>query len=159
MLKLSAYIFPPKHPDTPRFYTGLGLEFLALGMHFSEPIKAGLSHKYLLFAGKNSFAVYLLHGTLLRTILVWMLYGLVAPADVLQEDGTYRQAPHLELGSRFAFYFWLLVWMTLQYWLASQWTKYVDPFCANLTQKLERYVLKEDQPPIITHVEMATLPS
>ena len=143
MLKMAGWIFPPNHPDTPRFYSGIGLEFLALGMHFSDHVKAVLSNKYLLWAGKNSFAVYLLHGTLLRTILVWMLYGIAAPPDIIQEDGTHTAAPHLKLGGRLQWYFWLPIWFVIQYWIANLWMKYVDPLCARITQNLEEYVFEE----------------
>jgi hypothetical protein len=165
MLKMAGWIFPDKHPDTPRFYTGLGLWFLALGMHFSDHVKAVLSTKYLLWAGKNSFAVYLLHGTLLRTILVWVLFGFTVPSDVLQEDGTYKQAPYLEHGGRLSFYFWIAVWMVVQYWIANQWTNHVDPFCARMTEKLELYVFKDqnavERQPVESRplMELSVLPS
>jgi len=145
MLKLSHYIFPPNHPDTPRFYTGLGLTFLALGIHFSDLIKVLLSNKYLLWLGKNSFAVYLLHGTLLRTVLVWMEYGFVRPADIVNNDGTITEGKHLELGGRLRFWFWIPVWFALQYYLANLWTCFVDPFCARVTEKLEKYTFENEE--------------
>lgn len=140
MLKLSDYIFPSSHPDTPRFYTGLGLTFIATGIHFSDSVKQLLSHKYLLWLGKNSFAVYLLHGTLLRTVLVWMQYGIIAPADIQNEDGTVSEGKHLELGGRLRFWFWIPVWFVLQYWVANLWTGWVDPFCARITEGIEKRV-------------------
>jgi hypothetical protein len=145
MLKLSDYIFPPNHPDTPRFYTGLGLTFLAVGIHFSDFVKALLSHKYLLWLGKNSFAVYLLHGTLLRTVLVWMEYGFIPPQDIVNDDGTVHEGKHLELGGRLRFWFWIPVWFVLQYYLANLWTSYVDPFCARVTEKIEKYVFEDEE--------------
>ncbi|KAE8441761.1 hypothetical protein EG329_004319 [Mollisiaceae sp. DMI_Dod_QoI] len=145
MLQLSAYIFPPNHPDTPRFYTGLGLVFLSSSIHLSPFLKSLLSNKYLLWAGKNSFAVYLLHGTLLRTILVWMLYGFVAPKDIVQEDGTVVEGKHLELGNHLWWYFCVGVWFVVQYYAAHLWTSYVDPLCARVTKGLENWVFEEEE--------------
>jgi peptidoglycan/LPS O-acetylase OafA/YrhL len=145
MLEMAGWIFPPNHPDTPRFYTGIGLTFLALGIHFSSLAKVVLSNKYLLWAGKNSFAVYLLHGTLMRTILVWLLYGIMVPSDITQEDGTVVAAPHLEIRGRLRWYFWLPIWFVIMYWIAHLWTTYVDTFCARVTQNLEKYILEEEE--------------
>jgi hypothetical protein len=145
MLKMAGWIFPSNHPDTPRFYSGIGLTFLALGIHLSDSIKWVLSNKYLLWAGKNSFAVYLLHGTLLRTILVWMLYGITAPPDIVHQDGTSTQAPNLQRGGPLRFCFWLPIWFVVQYWLANLWTMHVDPFCARITQNLEKYLFEDQE--------------
>ncbi|CZR67615.1 related to hard surface induced protein 3 [Phialocephala subalpina] len=145
MLSLSKYIFPPSHPDTPRFYTGLGLTFLALGLHFSDHAKQVLSYKYLLWCGKNSFAVYLLHGTFLRTVLVWMLYGFVAPKDILNEDGSVHEAPHLELGSRWWFYLAVGMWFGVMYWAANLWTTYVDAWCGRFTASLEKRTFHQEE--------------
>ncbi len=141
MLQISVWIFPP-YSNTPRFYTGLGLEFIALGVHFSNPIRNLLSNKYLLWLGKNSFAVYLLHGTLFRTLLVWMLFGIKTPADVILENGVHTR-PNLKICGRFRWYFWLPIWFVILYACANFWTKYVDPFCGWLTQKLEESVFEE----------------
>jgi len=140
----SVYIFP-KDNETPRFYSGIGLEFIALGIHFSAPVKNVLSNKYLLWFGKNSFAVYLLHGSLLRSVLVWMYFGFKVPADIRHEDGHVTPGPPLTICGRARWYFWLPIWFVMLYWIANLWTKYVDPLCARITERLVRYVF-EDQP-------------
>jgi peptidoglycan/LPS O-acetylase OafA/YrhL len=142
MLDLSRYIFPADS-ETTRFYSGLGLELIALGIHFSPPVKNALSNRYLLWFGKNSFAVYLLHGTLLRTVLVWMLYGFHTPDDIVNEDGSRAPGPNMKVCGRLRWYFWLPIWFVLLYAVANLWTKYVDPLCARLTQRLEDYVFEK----------------
>lgn len=143
MLKLSYYIFPASSLSIPGFYTGIGLIFISLGLHFSDFAKTLLSNKYLLWAGKNSFAVYLLHGTLLRSVLVWMMYGIKINPDIVMPDGTTVGGPHLELGRRPYFYACLVIWIAFQYYLANLWTCYVDPFCASVTKSLETRVFQD----------------
>ena len=145
MKSLAGYIFPPKHPNTARFYSGVGLTFMALGIHLSDLAKHILSQKYLLLAAKNSFAVYLLHGTLMRTVLTWMVFGLTHAPDIVAADGSRVAGPHLALGSRARFWFWLPIWFVFQYWVAHLWTKYVDAWCATVTQKLEELVFEEQE--------------
>jgi peptidoglycan/LPS O-acetylase OafA/YrhL len=144
MGQTSVYIFPADN-ETPRFYSGIGLIFFALGIHFSNSMKNVLSNKYLLWFGKNSFAVYLLHGTLLRTLLVWMYFGLKVPADIIHEDGKIEPGPPLKICGKARWYFWLPIWFVILYYVANLWTKYVDPWCARVTERLVKYVF-EDQP-------------
>ena len=144
MGQTSVYIFPADN-ETPRFYSGVGLIFLTLGIHFSPSAKNVLSLKYLLWLGKNSFAVYLLHGAFLRSVLVWMLFGIRTPADIIHEDGSREPGPPLQICGRARWYFWLPIWFVILYSAANLWTKYVDPWCARLTQKLEKYVFEEPQ--------------
>jgi peptidoglycan/LPS O-acetylase OafA/YrhL len=144
---LSHWIFPKGQNNTPRFYSALGLWCITIALQFSDPLKNILSNKYLLFAGKVSFAVYLLHGTLLRTLLVWVLFGFSVPPDIIGKDGKVTKPPLLKLPNRFLFWFWIVVWLIVQYYLANLWMNTVDPWCARLTEKLEKYVFKETTKP------------
>jgi hypothetical protein len=143
MKDYSVYIFPADS-ETPRYYSAIGLLFISIGIHFSASVKTILSNKYLLWFGKNSFAVYLLHGSLLRTFLVWMYFGFSLPADVVKEDGKVEPGPSLKICGSLRWYFWLPIWFIGLYWLANLWTKHVDPLCARLTEKMVRYVFEDD---------------
>ena len=133
----------PQNADIPRFSSGIGLEFLSLGIQYSPSVKNILSNKYLLWLGKNSFAVYLLHGTLLRILLTWMLFGVTLPADVTNDKGELTPGPALEIAGPLVQAICIPIWFVGLYAVANYWTQYVDPFCARLTQKLERYVFEE----------------
>ncbi|RDL32573.1 uncharacterized protein BP5553_09029 [Venustampulla echinocandica] len=141
---LGAYIFPV-NGEVPRFYTGLGLEFIALGIHFSSIMKNVLSNKYLLWFGKNSFAVYLIHGTLLRTLLVWMFFGTSLPPNVTREDGSVVGGPPLTICGSVRFFTLLPIWFVILYTTAHYWTKYVDPWCARITERGMRYIYEDHQ--------------
>lgn len=138
-----AHVIFPKDAEFPRYYSSIGLVCLTFGIHFSTTVKDVLSNKYLLWFGKNSFAVYLLHGMLLRTILVWMMFGISIPADVVGEDGQMVPGPGLHQRGRLAWYICVPTWLVILYTIANLWTKHVDAFCARLTFKLERYMFEE----------------
>jgi peptidoglycan/LPS O-acetylase OafA/YrhL len=144
MGEYSFYIFPLEN-DTPRFYTGVGLVFVSLGIHFSTLAKTILSSKYLLWFGKNSFAVYLIHGSLLRSVMVWMYFGIHTPADIIIESGGIEPGPPLKICGSVRFWFWMPIWLAIVYSLASLWTKYVDPWCARVTERLVKYVFEGPQ--------------
>jgi peptidoglycan/LPS O-acetylase OafA/YrhL len=57
-----------------RAYGSLGGILLVAGIVISPHIRWTLSRPPLLWLGKVSFAIYLLHGTFLRTVFVWVLH-------------------------------------------------------------------------------------
>lgn len=139
---ITTYIMPDNY-DKPRFMTSLGLQLIVMGIHFSPRLKDLLSNKYFLWLGKNSFAVYLLHGTLLRWWLVWALYGTTMPQDFKNEKGEMQKGPKLQLRSWPYLVFWIPIWFVAMYFCADLWTKFVDPMCARWTVAIEKYVWKD----------------
>ncbi|KAI9797693.1 MAG: hypothetical protein M1833_005354 [Piccolia ochrophora] len=146
MLTWSTYIFPAES-DVYRFYSGLGLNFITVAIYLSPTVKDILASKYLLWLGKNSFAVYLLHGTLLRTVLAWMFYGITAPpyVEVLNDEGKLVPPPGLPLKSRWIRAVCLPIWFGILYLSAHLWTTYVDSLCARWTQRFEQWAFQEDE--------------
>lgn len=146
MADFAPWIFPGE-ADVPRFYTALGIELFTLGVQLSEITKEALSNKWLLWFGKNSFAVYLLHGTLLRTVLVWMFYGTIIPPDAqiaVDEKGDIIPPEPLHLRAPPFLAISLIVWFVIVYFIADLWTKHIDAFCGRVTQALEAYVFDAD---------------
>jgi peptidoglycan/LPS O-acetylase OafA/YrhL len=141
----------PENPDFPRFASGIGLELVTLGLHFGPWVREHLlSSRYLLWLGKQSFAVYLLHGPLLRWILVWMLYGVNLPADGLDDKGELVAGPALPFPGRGRYIVALTFWIPLSYGVAVLWTTYVDPWCARMTELLVgRVLLRRDEKRVV----------
>jgi peptidoglycan/LPS O-acetylase OafA/YrhL len=134
----------PENAEFPRFATAFGLELLTLGIHFSTSIKNVLSSKYLLWLGKQSFAVYLIHGPLLRWVLCWMVYGIHPPADVQDENGDWIPGKLIFPGN-YRLLIWLPIWIPLNYGLAVLWTTYVDPWCAQVSEQMVTYVKRDTE--------------
>ncbi|KIH86850.1 Acyltransferase family protein [Sporothrix brasiliensis 5110] len=123
----------PYGSDYPRYASGLGVQLIALGLHFSPKMRDVLSNRAFLWLGKQSFAVYLLHGPLLRSVLAWMLYGFKTLPDTLDAEG---QPQHHEtpFPGMMHLYVSLVMWIPLNYFAAHLWTTYVDPYCGELTE-------------------------
>lgn len=131
-----------------RFYTGLGMDFICLAIHFSPWLKDALSSRPLLWLGKNSFAVYLIHGALVRTLLTWCMYGITLPDKVEREvDGHLQLVNGPNLKSRGPVYLALCMppFFALLYFIANLWTSHVDPMCARWTAWLERVSFNESE--------------
>ncbi|KAI1856951.1 uncharacterized protein JN550_013553 [Neoarthrinium moseri] len=128
----------PNDPDFPRFGSGIGLKLITLDIHFSPFIKDVLSSKYLLWLGKQSFAIYLLHG-LLRWLLCWIIYGARLPADIVNDAGETISGKLIFPGA-WKLILCLPVWLPLNYAVANLWITYVDPWCAQLTEQVVGHV-------------------
>ncbi len=140
----------PEISDFPRFASGMGLEMITLGLHFSPWMREVLSSRYLIWFGKQSFAVYLLHGALLRTVLCWMVYGVRLPPDTQDENG--NQVPgSLQFPGTGWLVFCLVIWIPLNYGAAMLWTNHVDPLCARVTEAFAGHVTqdKEEKPALL----------
>ena len=133
-------VLTSRTPKTQRF------QALHLGLFLSSGAKAILSNKYFMWLGKNSFAVYLTHGTLLRTILVWMLYGISGEPfeEVRNEEGEII-GNWLPGPSTLTFCIAIPIWLVVVYTVAHLWTTYVDSYCAKLTQRLEKKVFEDGE--------------
>lgn len=143
MFQLAEYIFPPE-VNIGKRYTALGVDLIILAIFFSPSTREFLSNRLLLWFGKQSFAVYLVHGTMLRVILCWMLYGISGQPWEGEEAMTDDDRDWLPLRPPWVVGISIPVWIGLVYAVAAAWTAYVDPFCASMTAKIERAVFVED---------------
>ncbi|CAG8038741.1 unnamed protein product [Penicillium salamii] len=144
MFKASQYIFPPE-VNIGKRYTALAIDLIILAIFFSPSAKDFLSNRLLLWLGKQSFAVYLIHGTMLRVVLCWMLYGISGQPWEGSEARTDDQRDWIPIRSPGVVAVSIPIWIGLVYLLAALWTAYVDTFCASLTQKLERTMFVQDE--------------
>lgn len=155
MFKLAHYLFPPEALVSDR-YSALGINLILFAIYISPLTKAVLSISPLLWLGKQSFAVYLLHGTLLRTVLCWMLYGIAGEPwageivdqkghPILDEAGQPLHPHWIPLRPRWVVGISIPIWIGLVYLCAWFWTSFIDPLCSRLTYKLETLMYENDE--------------
>ena len=153
LYKLAPYLFPSEVPNISKRYTALGVDLVAFGIQACHPAKSVLSNTFFLWLGRNSFAVYLIHGTLLRTVLAWMLYGITGkpfdptPVNTLHhDDGTEEIQPEWLHRKAHGLLFFLVigVWLCVVYLCAQIWTTHVDAWCGRVTKRLEDHVFVAD---------------
>jgi len=155
MFEIAQYIFPPD-VNIGKRYSAIGVDMIIFAIYISPSTKHFLANRLLLWLGKQSFAVYLVHGTLLRTVLCWMLYGITGqPWDgdivdgngqpILDENGEPLHPHWIPIRPPWVVGISIPAWIVLVYICAALWTSYVDPFCAKMTQKLEKLMFEEDE--------------
>ena len=134
MLRLADFIFPVGS-ETARFYPAIGAQLICLGVMFNTTAKRIFSSSWLCWLGKHSFAIYLIHAPLVRTLLTWMLFGLssrpLSPGE--DEQGHKLPRPWIPVTNRWALFIIIPLFYVLLYRLAMLWVAHVDPVCGQIT--------------------------
>jgi peptidoglycan/LPS O-acetylase OafA/YrhL len=131
--------------DVPRFATGFGFDLAIMGLQLTPWLRdLFLSNRIAGWLGRQSFAVYLIHGTLLRTLLVYLVYGTRLPADRLGSSGHMVPGHPLRYPGGSHLLYSLAVWFPILYLLAALWTAYIDPWCSKMTDKFIKLITLED---------------
>ncbi|KAJ2890054.1 hypothetical protein MKZ38_002532 [Zalerion maritima] len=63
-----------KESDVRRYWDSLGACTLFVAIFLSGPLRRLFTSKVFNFIGRVSFPVYLMHNTLIKTVLAWMVY-------------------------------------------------------------------------------------
>lgn len=141
------FLFPSDH-DGPKRWSSVAWHLIALGFWLSPTLQTIFSNKVFMWLGRNSFAVYLTHGTLLRVVLVRFIYGFSTAAFSVENPDSEEPINHWIERSQ-SWFVWgvaIPLWFGLLYTVAHLWTTYVDSWCAKNTRLLEEVMfVKEDQ--------------
>ncbi|KAH8804496.1 acyltransferase 3 [Xylogone sp. PMI_703] len=136
------------HETSPlRRMSSIAVQLSAISIFLSPSFREVLSSRWLIWLGSHSFAVYLVHGTILRTVGMWIAYGTSIEAFVPghhEKDGTWIDHTYLQRKSGSHVIAAVVVFVMLTYIAAWAWMKYVDTACAQATQWLEKKVFSDE---------------
>lgn len=128
----------PKSGELSRYIHSLGAQIFILGLHFSDFAKKALSNRLFVWMGKRSFAVYLIHPLFIRTVLVWVMYGVIKLPNDYDDYGkpippgilVWYKGYWTTFAALSAFY--IAVYVASAYW-----TRYVESWCSQVLDDLE----------------------
>jgi len=139
----------PGHAELARFWPGLGAQILCTSILLSQDLQNLLSGRFLAYLGSVSFSLYLLHGTLMRTVLAWMTFGpaILTRRALIQATQFYPQP------STGWFLFILPAFLVFTMAAVHIWSVKVEPIFAHATKKLADLVTggKEGRKSPIVH--------
>ncbi|KAK3504326.1 acyltransferase 3 [Neurospora crassa] len=138
----------PKGSNAGRRTSAFMIQCVAVSIFLSPSLQNLLSHRLLLWLGHHSFAVYLTHGTILRTLGMWIVYGISGQPWVdpgRNEDGSPKEPNWLHPKSRGHKVASIIIFTAVTYVAAWAWMKWVDTACARATQWLEKKVFDDDE--------------
>lgn len=146
----------PGGTDTNRYAFSVGITLLMLGIFFSTNARKFLTSPLFNFLGRVSFPVYLLHNTLIRTILVLMVYGPNAARTPLKNPEGHPV--EVKRASPMTFIFIIPVFYAVLYLVAYSWLIYVDPVCAKIVDWMKNKMFIDDEKPSQEKVLPVTRP-
>lgn len=143
---LNPYLFPMGADPTKR-WSSIAFHLIVIGFWLSPSLQTIFSNKLFMWLGRNSFAVYLTHGTLLRVVLVRFIYGFSsAPFSVERPekgDPIFHWIPRSQ--NWFVWAVAIPVWFAILYTVAHLWTTYVDSWCAKATKWIEETMFEQEE--------------
>lgn len=143
---LGQYLFPPGATDYPRRWSALGWMLMVTGIWLSPTLQAIFSNKLFMWIGRNSFAVYLTHGTVLRVLGARLVYGWSGEPFVVDTNDKGEEIHHwLPRGGPLTFAIAIPVFFAVEYTIAHLWTTYVDSMCARATVWLEKTMFESEE--------------
>ncbi|OCK88142.1 uncharacterized protein K441DRAFT_690744 [Cenococcum geophilum 1.58] len=130
----------PKDADVRRYWDSLGASSVLLGIFFSRNARRVLTSPVFNFLGRVSFPVYLLHNTLIKSVLTWMIYLPSAMNPTRNEKG---EQMDLRRGSTTHIFIAIGVFYYILYRMALLWVVYIDPLCAKVVNASLRWAYGE----------------
>jgi fucose 4-O-acetylase-like acetyltransferase len=109
--------------DTYRFSCIIGAWSVLVSILLSSAMQSCLNAPLFQWLGQHSFAIYLIHGTVLRSVFTFFAFGPFSNEQ--HPDPT---------GFRLIISLLIFLWVTL--YLSSFWMKHVEPFCTQLTDSI-----------------------
>ena len=130
------HLVAPRGADTARFWPTIGAQLLCLTIICSPHLRRALNHPILLWLGRISFPLYLLHGPLLRSVLSWLLFAgqnLVA----MEADNSNEVIMRYPLPRPWVYVVALPVFFAVLGVLCHYWTEKIEPHFGTITKKAE----------------------
>ncbi|KAI5296067.1 hypothetical protein KEM52_005842 [Ascosphaera acerosa] len=144
----------PGGTEHSRYWMSVGATLLIFGVFFSRNARKVLTSPVFNFLGRVSFPVYLLHDTVIRTVLVRMVYGpSAAQTPALDAEG--KPTPLTRVGP-LAFIFIIPTFYAITYFVAYAWNWYVDPRCARIVDAMKNLMFDSESD--VQTPEKAALP-
>lgn len=138
LLRFGDFIFPPGTSDYAKRWTAVGWLLTVTGIWLSPTLQAIFSNKMFMWFGRNSFAVYLTHGTVLRVFMARLIYGWSGEPWVVEKNEQGEDVFHwLPRAGSMTFMIAMPIFFVVEYTIAHFWTTYVDSWCAKATKWLE----------------------
>jgi peptidoglycan/LPS O-acetylase OafA/YrhL len=126
------FIFP-ETTDMSRMWDGLGAQMFCFSVFFSPDLRRLFSQPSLTWLGSISFPLYLLHGTLMRTLLAWMAFGpqWLVGAELVDDK--------IPLPGAFTMITVMPVFIAVTLAVSALWQSKVEPYFGKATSLLQEF--------------------
>ncbi|MCJ1427097.1 hypothetical protein MMC29_005000 [Sticta canariensis] len=134
----------PVDIEVSRYWPTIGAQVLTLAIVLSPHLRRALSHRWLLWLGKISFPLYLLHGSLMRSVLAWMLFHGQTLKNIEENNVIVMRYP---LPGIPTFIVAIPVFMAILFVATHFWAVKVEPWFGWMTDKAQKIMFTKEQWP------------
>ena len=132
----------PNMVERSRLWPSVGAQVLVGTIILSPDLRRVLSHPWLLWLGQISFPLYLLHGTIIRSLLSWLLFSGSEPVPVQDGQLTYLRYPIPGIST---FVIAMPIFFLALFTASHVWTKKMEPLFGIMTHKVERLMFDKTE--------------
>jgi hypothetical protein len=143
------WIIPHGAASYSKRFTAIGWDLIVTGIWLSPSLQSMFSNKLFMWVGRNSFAVYLTHGTVMKVGLARMIYGWSTKPYWVEHPPAEGEGEAIEhyiprSSNWFVWAFAIPTFFVVEYTIAHLWTTYVDSQCAIATKWIEDTMFEQD---------------
>jgi peptidoglycan/LPS O-acetylase OafA/YrhL len=132
----------PQGTSVSHYWDSVGAAMFFYGAMLSGTTRRILAHPMFCWLGKISLPLYLIHAMTLRSVLVWVLFGLTP--QTLDFNKTESQSPpKLQNPSGYLCLAVIPFYIALVLYLSHLWNIHIEPWCFWLTKRLEELLSTE----------------
>ena len=140
----------PQQGDFGRTWGSVGGLVLVFAILISPHARRLLSRRPLLWLGKVSFPIYLLHGTFMRTLMAWFVFAGQAPKEFeITSDNKTRTIVRYPQPGSFRIIVAIAVSMGAMLVAAHFWAKKVEPVFGRITKAAEDWMFGRGEPGVV----------
>ena len=138
----------PENAELSRFWPTIGAQLLCLTVVLSPHMRRGLSHPWLLWLGKVSFPLYLLHGSFMRSLLSWLLFAREHLVEFEERNGDQSEIiMKYPLPGYTTFIIVMPVFFVILFTATHVWATKVEPQFGSITKKAEDLMFGKQERP------------
>ena len=137
----------PKQVDMARTWGSVGCMLLVVAILISPHARRLLARPPLLWLGKVSFPIYLLHGTFMRSLLAWLVFAgqRLRPFEVPGPEGRTTTVQRYPQPGDLRILFSIAVSMGCMLVAAHWWAKKVEPVFGKITKAAEELMTSKGE--------------
>ena len=125
--------------ELSRNWGSIGASLILVGILFWPSAKKFLAHPLLVWTGKVSFAVFLIHSFLIRSLFCSMLYICSSPPNDV-DSGKITNAQSLQRARGLNLIIISLMFFPFLYLMAQLWSTHVESRCDQISQLIEDWM-------------------
>ena len=124
----------PVNAELMRFWPTIGAQLLTFSIVMSPHLRRALSQRWLLWLGKVSFPLYLLHGSFMRSILAWLLFSRQKITEI-EEEG--KKSMRYPLPGIPTFLIAMPAFFVILFTATHFWATKIEPYFGIITKTAE----------------------